>query len=355
LAQLSGPLDCNCRSGGRLLDVLGLGDEQLIAALGGRRRTELRDRYARFCMSELARHPDVAQICRHNGCSPQALLNTAGPATLFATGGARRLARLTAKPVVALVGTARASDYGIELAGALARGLAASGVTVVTELADGIARAALEGALQADGGAIAVRAGGADMPAPARRRELLRSVEREGAAVSESPCGTAPRRWSRAACVRIVAALAELTVIVEADDVPRELAAARIASSLGRCVAAVPGRVTSRASAGTNALLRDGTHLVRDAADVLELLGGTDARVDELRSRSQGDRLEPRLRDVLERVGAGADTPQRLTLAGDDAGELLQALSELELLGLVGRGEGGRYVRRIAGDGPRLR
>jgi DNA processing protein len=280
------------------------------------------------------------------------LQDAIAPVALFVTGDAQRLAQLTARPLVAVVGTTRATDYGIELAGGLARGLVASGLTIVAELADGIARAALEGSVEARGTAIAVLSGGVDMPPPARRRELLRRVEHDGAAVSELPCATAPRRWSRAACARIVAALAELTVVVEADDTPRELAVTRIAASLDRRIAAVPGRVTSRASRGTNALLRDGARLVRDASDVLDLLGGIDARADEpgVVRLSPHDGLEPRLREVLERVGSGEDTPQKLTRVGDDAGKLLQALSELELLGLLVRGEGGRYVPRIAGE-----
>ncbi|HEX3434993.1 MAG TPA: DNA-processing protein DprA [Solirubrobacteraceae bacterium] len=352
LAQLAGPLDCNCRADGRLIELLGLRDKQLIAALGGRRRAELRAAYAGFSPSELAGRAAVVEICRHDRRYPPALHDPIAPATLFVTGDAQRLVRLTKGPVVALVGTTRATDYGIELAGGIARGLAASGLTVVAELADGIARAALEGAVQARGTAIAVLSAGADMPPPARRRELLRRVEHEGAAVSELPCGTAARRWSRAACARIVAALAELTIVVEADDTPRELAPARIASSLGRQVAAVPGRVTSRASRGTNALLGDGARLVRDASDVLDLLGGVGAQAGKGRVAPPwaGDGLESRLGEVLERVGAGEDTPQKLTRAGEDAGELLQALSELELLGRLTRGAGGRYVPRIASD-----
>jgi DNA processing protein len=353
LAQLAGPLDCNCRSDGRLFDLLALNDEQLIAALAGRRRAELCKSYARFAPGELAPRAGVEEICRHDGRYPPALRGPGAPPMLFATGGLRRLAGMTARPLVALVGTSRATDYGIEVASGLARGLAASGLTVVAELSDGIARGALEGCVQAGCPAIAVLAAGADMPAPARRRSLLRWIERDGAAVSELPCGAAARRWSRAASARTVAALAELTIVVEADAIARELAPARIAATLGRSVAAVPGRVTSHASRGTNELLRNGAKAVRDPSDVLDLLGGVVAQAGE--SSAAEDRLEPRLRGVLERVGSGDDTPQKLTRAGGDAGELLQALSELELLGLLARGEGGRYVPRIAVDATPLR
>jgi DNA processing protein len=167
---------------------------------------------------------------------------------------------------------------------------------------------------------------------------------REAATLGELPCASAPRRWSSCAAGRIVAALARVTVVVEAEDSASGLAGPRIAQSLGRTVAAVPGRVTSPASRASHALLRDGARLVTSAEDVLDLLCDVD------RAPAPGDRLaklEPRLRAVLESVGAGLDTPQRLIGTAGDAGEL----SELELMGLLARGDGGRYVALVPGRG----
>lgn len=340
LAELGGLLDCNTRADGRLFDLLALGDDELIAALGGHRRHELQASYARFSPADAMRDERVLEVCRHDSVYPQALSAcTSAPATLYVLGGRERLARLTARPVVAVVGTSRATDYGIEMAASLARGLAASGVTVAGELTGEIGAAALTGAMHAQA-ALAVLAGGVDVAAPARRRALLARIEDGAAAVGELPCGTRSRRWSYAATARTVVALAELTIVVEADCTPRELASARLARRLGRPVAAVPGRVTSRASRGSNALLRDGASLVRDAGDALDLLGHGDGRLRPTRDTEQS--LSPRLRELLERVGEGFDTPARL--GGDDPGELLHALSELELLGLLARGDGGRYV-----------
>jgi len=340
LAQLSGPLDCICSSRGRLMDLLSLPDEELIKALAGRRRAELQSRHARFSPSELRRAEGVVEICKHDARYPSTLHAAPAPAMLFASGDLRRLMQLTGRPMVAIVGSRKATDYGIEMAGALARGLAASGVTVVGELADGIAQAGQDGALER-GAALAVLSSGVDVAPPARQRSLLARTQRVGAAVSELPCATPRRRWSTAAAVRIAPALAPLTVVVEAEDTERELAGARIARTLGRTVAAIPGRVTSRASYGTHALLRDGASLVRGAADVLDLLYGAGRPTE--RGDDELDRLEPRLRAVLDRVAAGLDTPHKL-IGGGEPGELLQALSELEVLGLLARGDGGRYV-----------
>ena len=264
---------------------------------------------------------------------------------LNVAGGADRLRALTDTPTVAIIGSRRATDYGMEMAKSLGRGLAASGVTVAAGLSDGIAVAALAGALEVDGGTIAMVHGGLDVACPAGRRSLYRRLGRAGCALAELPCGSRPRRWTHPAGERIIARLAQLTVVVEALDSPGELAGARIAQALGRAVAAVPGRVTSRASGGTHALLMNGARLVRGPADALELLCGPDAPA-VAGSAAAHDELEPRLRDVLDRVGAGDDTPEKLTRAGEDAGGALQALSELELLGLLARGDGGRYVPR---------
>ena len=113
-------------------------------------------------------------------------------------------------------------------------------------------------------------------------------------------------------------------------------------------MAAVPGRVTSPASRGTHTLLMDGAQLVRDAADVLALLlGGVEPRTAKAR-RAPRRHSSRGCRHTLDSVGAGRDTPDKLAGAGTDAGEMLLALSELELMGLLARGDGGRYVLRDA-------
>jgi DNA processing protein len=239
----------------------------------------------------------------------------------------------------------------METAKSIARGLAASGVTVASALTDGIAVAAHAGALELDAPTVAVMGGGLDVACPARRRSLYARVRRLGSAAAEIPCGWPGRRWGQLASERILAGLAQLTVVVEAADSARELAVARLALGCGRPVAAVPGRVTSPASRGTHALLIGGAHLVRDASDVLDLLyrmGATDQAAPSAGSfpgRSQ-IRLNARLTAMLDRVGAGHDTAEQLTGGSEDPEQVLLALSELELLGLLERGDGGRYVAR---------
>ena len=327
------------------MDLLTLSDEDLLQAIGGRRREELEDGYARFDPKDVRRAEGMEAVCRHVRCYPPALEDPGGPRMLNVVGGMDRLRELTAQPTVAVVGSSRATDYGMEMAKGLARGLAASGVTVTSGLSDGIAVAAHAGALEVDGRTVAVMPGGLDVACPTRRRSLYERVKRRGCVVAELPYGCKPQRWGQAASERITARLAGLTVVVEAQERSGELACARIAEGLGRTVAAVPGRVTSPASSGTHALLMDGAHLVRGPADALELLCGPDTPAG-VSSGDEGAELEPRLKSTLERVGAGRDTPDKLVGEGEDFGELLLALSELELMGLLTRGDGGRYVPR---------
>jgi len=131
-------------------------------------------------------------------------------------------------------------------------------------------------------------------------------------------------------------------VVVEAREHPGDLAGARIARALGRPLAAIPGRVTSPASR-----LLNGAHLVRGPADALELLFGPEAQLATARAGPLPE-LDAALQTTLERVGEGRDTPEKLTREGGDCGEILLALSELELMGMLARGDGGRYVPRHA-------
>jgi DNA processing protein len=350
LSELSGPLDYCARDRGRLIELLALADEDLLSAVGGRRAPELRARYERF---EPSREPDAVAVCRHDHRYPLTLSGRASPHMLELAGGAERLAQLTSEPVVAILGSRAASDYGMEMARSLARGLSASGVSVTAALTDGIAVAAHAGVLDAAGASIAVMGSGLGVSPPKRRRSLYERVKRDGCAVCELPRECSGRRWGQLAGERIVVELASLTVLVEADSTPAELAGARMALALGRTLAAVPGRITSPLARGPHALLMEGAKLIRGAQDALELLyPNSTSRCGVQPAGAPHDAsklargLQPSLHTMLERVGSGCDTPDKLTGACSDPTEVLLALSELELLGLLARGDGGRYVLR---------
>jgi DNA processing protein len=352
LGELSGVLERCALDRERLLEVLALDDARLLAALGGSRAGELRERYELFPLRgrcDARERPcaaGVESICRHSHSYPRALDGAAAPRLLEVAGGVERLQELASAPAVAILGAKAPSDYGVEVARGLARGLAAAGVSVVACLRDGIGAAAHAGALEAGGGCVAVLAGGLDVAVPTRRRGLYARITADGCAVSELPLGCRGRRWGALASERIAVELARATVVVEARDSAEELFGARLARAGGRTLAAIPGHVSSPLSRGTHALLMDGGSLVRGAHDVLELLAVRSVRPagsGDL-ARAHWDALDPALHATLERVRAGADTPERLAGAHEDPWELLGRLSELELMGLLVRGDGGRYV-----------
>ena len=204
--------------------------------------------------------------------------STAPPAVLHVAGGLERLLELVAADPVAIVGSRRASPYGLDVARSLGRGLAFSGITIVSGMALGIDSAAHAGALDAGRPTVAVLPASADRPYPAGKRLLHRRIVATGAAVSELGPGPGVRRWMFPARNRIIAALAAMTVVVEAGERSGALLTAGLARRLDLPVGAVPGRVTTPQAAGPNALLAGGAGVVRGPQDVLDHLFGAGAR-----------------------------------------------------------------------------
>ncbi|MFG6476491.1 DNA-processing protein DprA [Microbacterium sp. P06] len=194
-------------------------------------------------------------------------------------------------PTVAVVGARAATSYGEHVASELAEELAAAGATVVSGAAYGIDGFAHRSALRVGGKTVALLAGGVDRPYPAGHTALIDAIAASGALIAETPCGTPPTKWRFLARNRLIAALSDATVVVEAGARSGSLNTAAHAAALGRPLGAVPGAVTSAASAGCHRIIReyDGT-LVTGPGDVRELLGmaptaafdlGTD-RTDEV-------------------------------------------------------------------------
>ncbi|HEX8122108.1 MAG TPA: DNA-processing protein DprA [Solirubrobacteraceae bacterium] len=350
VARLSGRIELARHERARLPEILALSDQRLIAAVAGTTAGRVRAEYERFDAASARSDVDAARLvalCRHDPRFPPRLMQARdAPAVLHVAGDLDRLATLASdEPAAAIVGMRRASSYGRDVARALARDLAAAGVPVVSGMALGVDSAAHAGALDAGGLTIAVLAGGADVPYPPSKQHLHAEIRARGVVVSEMPPGTRARRWCFPARNRIIAALADLTIVVEAAERSGSLITADLATRLGREVAAVPGPITSPGAAGTNALLRDGATLVRDARDVLDALFGVGNAPPGAAAERRADTLEPPLKALLDAVAHGRDTVA--ALAGnspDQADAALVGLTELELRGLVRREPGGRYA-----------
>ena len=341
LERLAGHID---RVRGRVEQVLELGDDELIAAIGGREQDRVH-RELEALDVEQVRAPihaaGLETICACDPGYPLALRALAAPpALLHVAGGLERLLELTAEDPVALVGSRHPSPYGMDVASALGRGLGSAGVTVISGMALGIDSAAHAGALEAGAPTVAVLPGSAHRPYPPARRGLYRRILATGIAVSELGPGTSVRRWMFLARNRIIAGLAAMTVVVEATEHSGALVTARIAGELDRALGAVPGRVTTPAASGPNGLLAAGARVVRGPQDVLDELYGAGVR----HAGSARPAPEPELRPLLAAIADGHDTAAALARAGFGIEQGLAALAALELGGHVRRGAGGRFT-----------
>jgi DNA processing protein len=328
----------------RIDRVLGLSDEDLIAAIGAGRRDEIARELERLDVAaerDRARAVGLESICRCDAEYPERLRALHNPpAALHVAGGLGRFLALAAEDPVAIVGARRGSQYGLEVARSLGRGLGRAAVTVLSGMALGIDCAAHAGALSADAPTVAVLPGPADRPYPRGRRALYRQIIARGAAVSELPPGASVWRWAFPARNRIIAGLAASTVVVEAGARSGSLLTAGYARSLRRPVGAVPGRVTSPYSAGSHWLLAHGAYLVTGPQDVLDQVFGAGIRAAATEERAE---LVPELRALLSAIADGDGTSAALARAGLAPDQALAALATLELAGYVRRGPGGRF------------
>ena len=332
--------------GSRSPELLRLSNEDLVAAAAPQVADRILEEVVGF--PECRMRGDLLAAgcwacCRHDRLYPVGLEDAAdAPWALIGRGDTGLLARLEPEAAVTVVGARRASSYGREVARELARELAAAGQVVVSGLAFGIDACAHRGALEAPGLTVAVLGCGADVSYPAAHRSLWRRIGELGLVLSELPPGTGAWRWTFPARNRIMAALAGMTVVVEAAERSGSLITADLAADLGRDLGAVPGPVGSRLSAGPNHLLAGGACVVRDAQDVLDAMLGPGSRtLDRL-----GPPLEPELTDVLEAVERGEETCDGIAAALDLSGaEVAAALATLESRGYVTCSLVGVYIR----------
>jgi DNA processing protein len=240
-------------------------------------------------------------------------------------------------PSAAIVGSRRAGESRLRLAERLAGAVAASGGVVVSGLALGIDAAAHEGALERGGTTIAVLGCGVDVPYPRRNRAVYRRIAESGLIVSEYPPGTPPAPWRFPARNRLIAALADVTVVVEARARSGALITADHALDLGRDVLAVPGSPGVAAAAGTNGLLKAGAGLIEGPEDLCGWLG-LDPPEPPRPPDNDGDRR------LLAALAEEPAHPDALSAAlGVGAGTVVAGLTRLQLAGRAAPDGQGRW------------
>jgi DNA processing protein len=254
---------------------------------------------------------------------------------------------------VAVVGSRWITPYGRHVTEGLCRDFARAGMTVVSGMALGVDGRAHRATLDAGGNTVAVLGVGLDRVYPPEHGRLFGEITEAGAVVSEFPPGTKPLGANFPRRNRVISGLSLGVVVVEARKGSGSLITARLAADQCREVFAVPGNVDQPGSSGTNALIRGGATLATSARDVMQELlpqlaaaapAGTDAAFPVPEGVSALGRR------VLAELGTVPVAPDLLAeRLGTPAAELMGALSEAELLGLVERLPGGRYVR-VAGN-----
>ena len=277
------------------------------------------------------------------------------PLMLYALGQTSQLATLRAQQALAMVGSRNPTPQGAENARAFACSLAASGLTVVSGLALGVAGAAHDGALQgATKGqlaTIAVVGTGLDRVYPRQHRELAHRIAQNGLILSEYSLGTPPLSPNFPRRNRLISGLSQATLVVEAALQSGSLITAKQALEQGRDVMAIPGSIHSAQAKGCHALIKQGAKLVESAQDVLEelRLPAPDAQQAlDLPAPTQED--APSAHDperaLLRTMGhdpVGLDALQ--ARCGWPTAQLQAQLLELELVGQVGRLPGGLFQR----------
>ncbi len=253
--------------------------------------------------------------------------------------------RLPEGPAVTIVGSRRADLYGREVAELFARELAAAGAIVVSGFARGIDAAAHRGALAAPAGrTVAVLGCGLAVDYPRGHGKLGREIAARGALVSEFPPDTPPADWRFPVRNRILAALAQATLVVRSAARSGSLITVRHALELGRDVYAVPGRIFEEGSQGPHALIRDGAYLAQHPRDLLENLQ------PPLAGEQQGHTWCAAEADPLLAAlpPAEARMPEEIAAAvGRPLPQVIAELLERELHGHVRRLPGGAYCRRL--------
>lgn len=278
------------------------------------------------------------------------------PIVLYVRGD---LDRALARPTLAVVGSRRASTYGVNAATRLARDLASCGMTIVSGLARGIDAAAHRGALDGGGLTVAVIGTGIETTYPKEHAPLAAEILESGAVVSEFPLETPPLAQNFPYRNRVLSGLCWGVLVVEAAEHSGSLITARLSSEQGREVFAVPGQITSANSFGPNLLIKDGAKLVQGWEDIVEELPRRqrEAMITGARAERRGP-LQPAFdavelsddeRAVLELLSTDEATgiEQLLARSGLRAPELMNALLGLEMKDRISQLPGKAFVKNL--------
>ena len=252
------------------------------------------------------------------------------------------------RPMVALVGTRQASQYGRDMAASLSRGLCNAGVCVVSGLARGIDAAAHEAALQAGGHTVGVLGSGINVPYPPEHTPLLRKIAGGiGLIISEYPLDAGPKAFHFPHRNRIISGLSQGVVFVEGKIKSGGMHTVHAALMQGREVFAVPGYVGTSGSEGPHAILREGARIITSAEDLLDDLGLL--KPEKKPEDVQWVSLTPLQGRIVAQLKKERLTPQEIADKLECTPcEIITEIGTLEILGVVSREAGNRFYLPIS-------
>ena len=292
----------------------------------------------------LARRAGITLLTHEDEKYPELLRNIPDPpAVLYVRGEF-----MDNEIPVALVGSRKATPYGLNVTQTLARDLAKIGVTIVSGLARGVDARAHHAALEAGGRTVAVLGSGIDVIYPSEHKMLVENIIRSGAVISEFPLQTPPNRDNFPVRNRIISGLSHLVVVVEASDKSGSLITARMAAEQGREVLAVPGSVFNEQSKGCHALIKDGASLVRNWQDVIaELPNRLSNAFLNQKQENEPEHLTETEKSIIALLSfeLPSHVDQIAEKAGIQSKDLLGTLVNLELKNYITQIPGKNFLR----------
>lgn len=246
---------------------------------------------------------------------------------------------------LAVVGSRKATFYGLRITEELSNQLADHGITIVSGLARGIDTAAHRGALKNQGRTIAVLGCGLNFIYPPENKKLMAEIIEQGAVITEFALDTPPEPNNFPMRNRVISGISLGVLVIEAAKKSGSLITADFALEQGREVFAVPGMITNRQSEGTNNLIKDGAKLVQNIKDILEELGWPSQKILATIQENSGD-LSQEERLILQTLGnqpKHLDNILRETKL--DFSQVFTALTQLEVNGLIAQLPGKLFLR----------
>lgn len=293
-----------------------------------------------LCQKDIGEAEEILAACAkkkihiltwQDACYPVALKNISDPPMILYYRGT--LPEWNNQPFIGVVGTRKASAYGLKLAETISRQIARCGGVVVSGMAEGIDAMATRGALNEGCPSVGVLGCGVDVVYPLCNRELFLKMERNGCLISEYPPGTKPNKWNFPKRNRIISGLSCGVLVVEAPLKSGALITARQALDQGRDVFVTPGNVGIASCEGSNALLRDGATMVTSGWDILsEYVHRYPDKIRETASindKKSVDKAAPQPYIDLDKNAAVENSPEEAILACLDGGEqIIDAIIE---------------------------